>query len=58
MLEERLKIMLEINLINFGKSRFSKIPYGEIVLRCRENAFFYFFRNRCREHVFRNQRAK
>ena len=40
------------------EARFWKIRYRKYIRACRKNAFFDFHRNRHREHVFRNQRAK
>ena len=53
MLEDRLKIILEMTSIQFWKTRCSKIPYGEFVLAMSKNAFFLdFFMNIIRECVF------
>ena len=57
-LEDRLKIILEMNSINFWKSRFSEISYGDSVVGMSKKCGFRFSINRCRECVFRNQRAK
>ena len=58
MLEERLRIMLEINLGKFWEKSIFKNPLWRNCIEMSRKCIFLFFRNRCREHVFRNQRAK
>ena len=42
-MEDRLKMILEMNSINFWKSRFSEISYGESVLGMSEKKRFSIF---------------
>ena len=51
-------LFLEVPANKMREVRFWKFPYGEYIRACRKNAFFVLHRNRHREYVFRNQRAK
>ena len=58
MLEDSLKIIVDMTSTHFWKSRFPKCSYREFVLGMLKKCVFRFFINRRRECVFQNQRAK